>query len=64
MLNQPEIRIRVLRPCRIQGVEHSAGTELAVPMSIAVDAVLSTRCEALDNIPKVQYFGPGAIGPR
>jgi hypothetical protein len=64
MLNQPEIRIRVLRPCRIQGVAHTPGTELTVPMSTAVDAVLSTRCEALDNMPKVQYFGPGAIGPR
>ncbi len=64
MLNHPEIRIRVLRPCRIDGEAREPGAELTVALSTAIDAVLSTRCEALDNIPKVSYFGPNAVGPQ
>ena len=63
MLQQREIRIRVLRPCFIEGVAQPEGAELTVPFSAAVDAVLSTRCEALEPMPKVTFFGAGAIGP-
>ena len=62
-LEERPTRIKVLRPCRIQGAIHQAGEELTVPLRVAIDCVLGTRCEAIDPMPRVTLFGAGAIGP-
>jgi len=59
LANGPQkFRVRVLRPCLIQGQRSEAGEEHALSHSDAINAVISGRCEEVDKLPKIDLSAP------